>query len=203
MGWMSKFGFAPLALVLGLNVLVWLFIGFSWLFFIALLLTLFLFRKPARNKVCEDKKAILAPMDSEILSIESIKHKHFGDCVQIIFKNALYNAGSIYTSTACKVLDIRARHGLFLSPKFELSSELNERLFLLCESEFTSFGLRFIAGSFDRKIKINNEKAEFSAAEELGFSINSRVALILPKNVRLLVNSGDEVQAKALLGYFE
>ena len=202
MVWISKFGFAPLALMFGLNLILWIFWGFSWTFFILLILTALLFRTPRRSVVCEDKKAILAPMDSEILKIENVKHKDFGECVQVSFKNALYNAGAIFASSDFETFDIKARHGLFLSPKFELASAFNERLLIIAQKGSQSFGIRLMAGSFDRKIKLKNEKASFKAGEELGFSINSSLVLFLPKNVRLLVGVGDEVRANSLIGYF-
>ena len=158
MVWISKFGFAPLALMFGLNLILWIFWGFSWIFFILLILTALLFRTPRRSVVCEDKKAILAPMDSEILKIENVKHKDFGECMQVSFKNALYNAGAIFASSDFETFDIKARHGLFLSPKFELASAFNERLLIIAQKGSQSFGIRLMAGSFDRKIKLKNEK---------------------------------------------
>lgn len=202
MKYLASFAYPTFAILIVLFVLVWLFWSFSWLLFFCILALLFIYRKPSREKICEDKKAILAPIDGQILSIERVNHKDLGACVQIHIKNALYDAGGIFASCDFEIESIKTRHGLFLSPKFELSPSFNERIFIIAKNSFARFGMRLSAGSFDRYIKFYNQKNNCKSAEELGFSINSTISLFLPQQICLLVGVGDEVKANSLLGYF-
>lgn len=199
---LAHFAYLPLFILFVLWVLVWLFWSFSWLLSLCILALLFIYRKPNRVKICEDKKAILAPIDGQILSIVRVHHKDLGACVQIHIKNALYNAGGVFASCDFEIESVKTRHGLFLSPKFELSPSFNERIFIIAKNSFARFGMRLSAGSFDRYIKFYNQKNTCKSADELGFSINSTITLFLPQQICLLVGVGDEVRANSLLGYF-
>ena len=192
----------PLILAGLLFVLVWAFWGFSWFLLLVLILLALLYRKPARELVCTDKKAILAPIDGRVISLKNITHKDLGECVEVVIKNLFYEAGSIYTAANFKVEKISARHGLFLPTSLELSSNFNERLFILANCQGVRFGMRIGAGSLDRGLLLDPIKESYQAGEALSFTLNGQVSLLLPKSSRLLISSADELKANTLLGYF-
>lgn len=194
----SSYGVVGFCAVLFL--LIWIFFAFSWFLFLLLLALIFVCRNSKSTIVCTDDKAILAPVAGTISKIESIKHKDLGDCIELSIENALYNEGIIRASSAMQIQSVKFRHGLFCGGgKF---AKFAERVFILAKSADKDFALRISAGSFERKISLYETFGELGAGEELGFSLNSTLSLLLPKGTRLLVGVGDETKPCALLGYF-
>lgn len=186
-------------LFFGALVLVWwVFFGFSWLLFVLFLALCFLCRNTQRAVFCTDDKAIIAPVCGRITSISAVKHGDLGECVQLIIENALYNEGIIRASSKMRIVEVKVRHGLF---GFDMAN-FCERVLILAKNGDTNFGLRISGGSLERKIGLYEGLGELEAGEELGFSLNATLSLLLPKDTRLLVGIGDEIASCALLGYF-
>lgn len=186
-------------LFFGALVLVWwVFFGFSWLLFVLFLALCFLCRNTQRAVFCTDDKAIIAPVCGRITSISAVKHGDLGECVQLVIKNALYNEGIIRASSKMRIIEVKVRHGLF---GFDMAN-FCERVLILAKNGDTNFGLRISGGSLERKIGLYEGLGELEAGEELGFSLNATISLLLPKDTRLLVGIGDEITSCALLGYF-
>ena len=186
-------------LFFGALVLVWwIFFGFSWLLFVLFLALCFLFRNTQRAVFCTDDKAIIAPVCGRITNISAVKHGDLGECVQLVIKNALYNEGIIRASSKMRIVKVKVRHGLF---GFDMAN-FCERVLILAKNGDTNFGLRISGGSLERKIGLYEGLGELEAGEELGFSLNATLSLLLPKDTRLLVGIGDEITSCALLGYF-
>lgn len=194
----SSYGIVGFCVILFL--LVWIFFAFSWFLFLLLLALIFICRNTQSNIVCTDEKAILAPIAGTISKIENIKHKDLGDCIELSIQNALYNEGVIRASSAMHIQSVKFRHGLFCaSPNL---AKFSERVFILARNNDKNFALRISAGSLERKITLYDTFGEFKAGDELGFSLNSTLSLLLPKDTRLLIGVGDETKSCALLGYF-
>ena len=186
-------------LFFGALVLVWwVFFGFSWLLFVLFLALCFLYRNTQRAVFCTDDKAIIAPVCGRITSISAVKHGDLGECVQLVIENALYNEGIIRASSKMRIVEVKVRHGLF---GFDMAN-FCERVLILAKNGDTNFGLRISGGSLERKIGLYEGLGELEAGEELGFSLNATLSLLLPKDTRLLVGIGDEITSCALLGYF-
>lgn len=186
-------------LFFGALVLVWwVFFGFSWLLFVLFLALCFLCRNTQRAVFCTDDKAIIAPVCGRITSISAVKHGDLGECVQLVIENALYNEGIIRASSKMRIVEVKVRHGLF---GFDMAN-FCERVLILAKNGDTNFGLRISGGSLERKIGLYEGLGELEAGEELGFSLNATLSLLLPKDTRLLVGIGDEIASCALLGYF-
>lgn len=186
-------------LFFGALVLVWwIFFGFSWLLFVLFLALCFLFRNTQKAVFCTDDKAIIAPVCGRITSISAVKHGDLGECVQLVIENALYNEGIIRASSKMRIVEVKVRHGLF---GFDMAN-FCERVLILAKNGDTNFGLRISGGSLERKIGLYEGLGELEAGEELGFSLNATLSLLLPKDTRLLVGIGDEIASCALLGYF-
>ncbi len=186
-------------LFFGALVLVWwIFFGFSWLLFVLFLALCFLCRNTQKAVFCTDDKAIIAPVCGRITSISAVKHGYLGECVQLVIENALYNEGIIRASSKMRIVEVKVRHGLF---GFDMAN-FCERVLILAKNGDTNFGLRISGGSLERKIGLYEGLGELEAGEELGFSLNATLSLLLPKDTRLLVGIGDEIASCALLGYF-
>lgn len=186
-------------LFFGALVLVWwIFFGFSWLLFVLFLALCFLCRNTQKAVFCTDDKAIIAPVCGRITSISAVKHGDLGECMQLVIENALYNEGIIRASSKMRIVEVKVRHGLF---GFDMAN-FCERVLILAKNGDTNFGLRISGGSLERKIGLYEGLGELEAGEELGFSLNATLSLLLPKDTRLLVGIGDEIASCALLGYF-
>lgn len=181
-------------------VLVWIFFAFSWFLFLLFLALLFICRNSQKNVLCSDSKAILAPLCGRVEKITNVKHPNLGECVELVIKNALYNEGIIRACAKMRINEVKFRHGLF-SCEPNLAA-FNERVLILASSEGVKFAFRVSAGCLERKIELYEGLGELEAGTELGFSLNSRLSLLLPKKTRLLVATGDEIAPCTLLGYF-
>ena len=199
----AKDGYLSLVILSLIFILVWIFYSFSALLLLLILFCLFLFRSPKRDLVCSDEKAIFAPIDGRVTQIENIHHKDLGECIEITLKNALYNAGNFNTPFAMSITDIRLRHGLFLRSELKFAKMMNERVFILARvKEDKMIALRIYAGSFDRKLKLDNISYDLKAGDRMGFLINGSISLLLPKDTRIHIGLNDEIKAGSLLGYF-
>lgn len=183
-----------------LFLLVWIFFDFSWFLFLLFVALVFVCRRSKNTIVCTDEKAILAPVAGKICKIEQVKHEDLGDCIELNIQNALYNEGIIRANSKMHIQSVKFRYGLFCGAgKF---AKFAQRAFILAKSGGKDFALRISAGSLDRKITLYESFGELNAGDELGFSVNSTLSLLLPKDTRLLVGVGDEMKPCALLGYF-
>lgn len=181
-----------------LFLLFWLFSGFSVLLFLLILFTLYMYRITKVEVVCTDEKAILAPVDGEIISIQKVEHKILGTCVELQIKNSFYEPGTIRACTDMSIDDYRLRYGLFGCEQ----RSLNERVFILAKNSHNkAFAMRIFAGCLDRALKLS-DKSFFKPGEEMAFSMNSTISLLLPSDTRLVVGLRDKVKAVSLLGYF-
>ncbi|EKF0732576.1 phosphatidylserine decarboxylase [Campylobacter jejuni] len=199
----AKDGYLSLIILSLIFIFVWIFYSFSILLLALIVICIFLFRAPKRELVCSDEKAIFAPMDGRVTKIENIHHKDLGECVEITIKNALYDAGNFNTPFAMSIIDIRLRHGLFLCSELKSVKMMNERAFILAKvKESKMIALRIYAGSFDRKLKLDNISHDLKAGDRMGFLINGSISLLLPKDTRIHIGLNDEIKAGSLLGYF-
>ena len=194
---LAKAAQLPLGLFALFVVLVWVFFGFSWLLFFAFLVALFICRSRAVSVPSEDEGTVIAPICGRVEQISSVNHANLGECVELIIKNALFDEGVIRAPAKMRVKEIRARHGLL---GFEMPN-LNERVLIIGQNGAQRLAMRVSAGCLERGVMLYEGLGELEAGEQLGFSLNSSVALLLPKDTRLLVSTGDEVRAGALFGY--
>ncbi|EGK7561324.1 phosphatidylserine decarboxylase [Campylobacter coli] len=199
--YITKEGQWPIVIVFILFVICWIFYSFSVLLFLLLLVLLFIFRIPNRTMVCNDSKAILSPIDGRVIKIENIFDKRLGESVEISIKNAFYDAGIFCAPFKMDINDIALKHGLFLCSELKSARIMNERVSILASSSGTDIILRVYAGSFDRKLKLDNLSYNLEVGDKIGFLINGTISIVLPKDTRIHVGLGDELKSGSLLGY--
>ncbi len=199
--YIAKEGHWFIAIVFILFVICWIFYSFSVLLFLLLLVLLFIFRIPNRVIVCNDSKAILSPIDGRVTKIENVFDKYLGESVEISIKNAFYDAGAFYTPFKMDISDIALRHGLFLCSELKSARMMNENVSIFASSGGSNVVLRIYAGSFDRKLKLDNLSHSLTVGDKMGFLINGTVSILLPRDTRIHVGLGDELKSGSLLGY--
>ena len=198
--WLSKFAYLPIILLFIIFFVVWVYFGFLLVLLILIVFAIFLYRKKHNKIICDDDKAILAPIAGKISNIDNIEHNELGECLQIIIQNSILDEGVIYANSNMNIENIRIRHGFF---GFKKLSNLSERVFITAKNNNIKFAMRIIIGSLSRRVKLCKNLKNLKVGDEMGFSINSTIVLLLPKNTRLLINTGDKVKSCDLLGYFE
>lgn len=199
--YIAKEGQWSIVIVFILFVICWIFYSFSVLLFLLLLVLLFIFRIPNRAMVCNNSKAILSPIDGRVTKIENVFDKRLGESVEISIKNAFYDAGTFCTPFKMDINDIGLKHGLFLCSELKSARIMNERVSILASSSGTDIILRVYAGSFDRKLKLDNLSYNLEVGDKMGFLINGTISIVLPKDTRIHVGLGDELKSGSLLGY--
>lgn len=125
---LSRFGYAPVAILAAITLIVWAFWGFFWLLFLLFLGVCFIYRNTAGKVVCTDDKAILAPICGTITKINRVQHEQMGDCFELKIENALHNEGVIRANSKMSVESVKFRHGFFGMQGVEFSAFEGENL---------------------------------------------------------------------------
>lgn len=125
---LSRFGYAPVAILAAIMLTVWAFWGFFWLLFLLFLGVCFIYRNTAGKVVCTDDKAILAPICGTITNINRVQHEQMGDCFELKIENALHNEGVIRANSKMSVESVKFRHGFFGMQGVEFSAFEGENL---------------------------------------------------------------------------
>ncbi|MBZ7953615.1 MULTISPECIES: phosphatidylserine decarboxylase [Campylobacter] len=201
MKYIAKEGYFSIGLVVFLILFFWILNSFSFVLFFILLILLFIFRNPNRILICHDKKAVLSPIDGKIIQIENTFRKDFGECIEVSIINSFCNAGSFYTPFEMNIDEIKYRYGLFLDKKCQNLNFLKEKISINAITNSSKIFLEIYAGNLGRKLKLDNISNNLKVGDRLGFLINGKIKLILPKNVRMQVGLGDEIKSGSLLGY--
>lgn len=125
---LSRFGYAPIAILAAIMLIVWAFWGFFWLLFLLFLGVCFIYRNTAGKVVCTDDKAILAPICGTITKINRVQHEQMGDCFELKIENALHNEGVIRANSKMSIESVKFRHGFFGMQGVKFSAFEDENL---------------------------------------------------------------------------
>lgn len=192
----------PFIIPLGAVTLGAFFAGFTRLFALLLLLTLFVswfFRNPER-KTPEGQRLVISPADGKVIRVEETTSDElpgFSFEKVSVFMN-VFNVHVNRTPCSGKVFSIRYRAGKFLSANLDKASELNERNTVLIR---TADGREIItvqiAGLIARRIVCwLKEGMQVQKGERFGLiRFGSRVEVFLPLGSTILVRVGDKVRA--------
>lgn len=190
---------------LALNLCIYYFTGFNWIFYLvgAVSLVLFglivyFFRNLSRVYTGETANTIIAPADGKIVVVEEVtENQYFHDQrIQVSIFMSPFNAHVNWVPANGKVLEYFHQSGRFKAAYLPKSSTENERSTIVIE---TTCGqqilVRQIAGAMAKRIVTYVEGGEeCSINEQLGFiKFGSRVDLFLPMDSEVLVELGEKV----------
>ncbi|TKX33070.1 phosphatidylserine decarboxylase [Campylobacter aviculae] len=201
MKYIAKEGYLSIGTIIVFIIFFWILNSFSFILFCLLVIFLFIFRNPSRILDCSDNKAILSPIDGKITKIDNIFHKELGESIEISITNSFCNVGSFYTPFEMNIDEIKCKHGLFLDDKSGNLNFLKEKICINATTNSSKIFLEIYAGSLGRKLKLDCISYDLKVGDRLGFLINGKIKLILPKNIRIRAGIGDEVRSGTLLGY--
>jgi phosphatidylserine decarboxylase len=191
----------PFIISLGVVTLLLFVVGFKWIGFVLLLLTVFVvcfFRNPQRTTPRKDG-LVISPADGRVIRIEETDSAEMpGRTFKkiSIFMN-VFNVHVNRIPYSGKVRFIRYHEGKFFSANLDKASTLNERNTLLVETD-DGREIMFvqIAGLIARRIACwVQEGMQVSTGERFGLiRFGSRVELFLPLDSTVLVKVGQKVK---------
>ena len=190
-----------------LNFLLWLAVGWLWLFLLltaGVLLMAYLviqfFRIPRILFQGADNE-IISPADGKVVVIEEVEEKeYFNDRrIQISIFMSPLNVHANFNPVSGIVKYAKYHAGLFLVAWHPKSSTDNERTTFVVEHPTgKEVMFRQIAGAVARRICYYIEPGDqVKAGEEYGFiKFGSRIDLLLPLDTKINVEIGDKVKGR-------
>lgn len=88
----------------------------------------------------------------------------------------------------------------FLCSELKSARIMNENVSIFASSNGSNVVLRIYAGSFDRKLKLDNLSHSLTVGIKWVL-INGTISILLPRDTRIHVGLGDELKSGSLLGY--
>ncbi|NWF67434.1 MAG: hypothetical protein HXX81_08220 [Campylobacterales bacterium] len=172
----------------------------SFIVFIFILLSIYIFRNPERVVEELDEHQIIAPIDGKILSIESNDSS-----LSIIIENFILDTHLIRVPFNSKIINKKSVCGACLKYSSSKSSILNENLQLELKSDDKNININILATSFANRIYFyHNNNDELGKSQRMGFLLSGIIELELPKNIQLHCDIGDSVKSgETILGYFK
>lgn len=187
---------------------VFTFLDFNFLEFIAFLTTLFfifVFRNPEREYVLYQENSVASPVDGTVISIEELHtDEHNGYKVEI--DTTYLNVALLRVPFASTLQSVQVTKGAKLSAQNPLSTALNENAELIFSDSKSINQMRVVhkvKQSF-KAIDIDIIKAQnLMQGARYGLMVNGITTLYLPENFRLNIGLGSELSAsESLIGYF-
>lgn len=163
-----------------------------------LIFTLFFFRNPPR-KISTDNNHILSPADGKVQSISEIDENTFikGKAVKISIFLSIFNVHINRSPLSGKINYTEYRPGKYLPAFKSHASDINERNTLGIENNKLKVVVHQITGFIARRIVCYNQKGDsLEQGQIFGLiKFGSCTEIIVPANVKVLVQTGQKVKA--------
>ena len=175
----------------------------SFVTFIFILLTAYVFRNPERLIVFFEDTSILAPCDGTVQSITELNDPVYGYRVDI--ESALYDTAILRAPISGEIKSVKRANGCKLPKSSKLYNDLSENIELV----FVDNASNQIKVVHQLKETIFplfidlSEKATLFKSSRYGLANNASTSLYLPKNFRFNISIGNNIKAsESLIGYF-
>jgi phosphatidylserine decarboxylase len=186
------------ALALGILFAVYGFIYIALFFFIIFLFVGFFFRNPTRN-IPDGKNLVVSPADGKVVKIAKLDT---GGLLISIFLN-IFNVHVNRSPISGTLKQFQYKRGKFKVAFDEDASRVNEQNILTIEGQGIEVTFKQIAGLIARRVVCwKPTGSQIERGELIGLiRFGSRVDIILPGNVNIVVKVGDKVQGgSSILG---
>ncbi|MEN8303955.1 MAG: phosphatidylserine decarboxylase [Campylobacterota bacterium] len=163
----------------------------------------FIFRNPEREVPSFEKGSLVSPVDGNVTSIEDIQDSEYAYKLEI--DSTYLNVGVLRTPLDSTLESVVTRRGTRLAITSPLCKDINENTELIFVDE-NSNSVKIVhrlKRSFDGvTIDVKNTQ-NVKQASRYGVMINGTTTIYLPKNFRLNVTLGSELEgSQTLIGYF-
>ena len=163
----------------------------------------FMFRNPEREVPSFEKNSLVSPVDGSVISIEDIQDSEYAYKLEI--DSTYLNVGVLRTPLDSTLQSVTIRKGARLATTSILSEDINENaeLIFVDENSNSVKVVHKLKRSFDDiTVDVKNSQ-NVKQASRYGVMINGTTTLYLPKNFRLNVTLGSELEgSQTLIGYF-
>ena len=171
--------------------------------FILMLAFGFIFRNPEREVPLFEKNSLVSPVDGDVISIEDIQDSEYAYKIEI--DSTYLNVGVLRTPLDARLQSMIVRSGARLATTSPLSEDINENaeLIFVDENSNSVKVVHTLKRSFD-DISVDVKSSQnVKQASRYGVMINGTTTIYLPKNFRLNVTLGSELEgSQTLIGYF-
>ncbi len=175
----------------------------AFISFVLIVVFGYIFRNPERELPSFEKNSLVSPVDGSVVSIEDIQDSEYAYKLEI--DSGYLDVGVLRTPFDSVVQSVTLRKGARLSKASILYEDINENAELIfIDENSNSVKIRHqLKRSFD-SININLKTTQnIKQASRYGVMINGITTIYLPKNFRLNVTLGSELEgSKTLIGYF-
>ncbi len=163
----------------------------------------FIFRNPEREVLSFEKNSLVSPVDGSVTSIEDIQDSEYAYKLEI--ETTYFNVGVLRTPLDSTLKNVIVKKGARLASTSTLSKDINENVELIFVDENSNSVkvVHRLKRSFD-DISVDVKNAQnVKQASRYGVMINGTTTVYLPKNFRLNVTIGSELEgSQTLIGYF-
>lgn len=187
----------PLGVLGGISLLMgwWVapefYIG-AIIFFALALFVAFFFRDPDR-KIPSDEKLIVSPADGHVVVVKPIGPQE-GTLISIFL--SIFDVHVNRSPIGGKIISTDYRPGKFLIATLEKASVENEQTVITIENKYVKVTFKQIAGLIARRIIFWKKAGDLlHMGDRVGYiKFGSRVDVILPPQVNVLVKKGEHVK---------
>jgi len=171
--------------------------------FLLIIFFIFVFRNPEREIPSFQDASVVSPSDGVISNIEELKDEEYGYKLEI--DSSFFNVSLLRVPLVSTLEDIKILRGARISKFNALHVDINENATLIFKdnNKNTLKVIHRLKQSFKPlDIEIIPSQS-LSQGSRYGVMVNGVTTLYLPKNFRLNVTVGTEVNAsQTLIGYF-
>jgi len=175
----------------------------AFISFILMLAFGFIFRNPEREVPSFEKNSLVSPVDGNVISIEDIQEDEYAYKLEI--DSTYLDVGVLRTPLDSTLQSVVKMNGARLATTSTLSEDINENaeLIFVDENSNSVKVVHKLKRSFDDiNIDVKNTQ-NLKQASRYGVMINGTTTIYLPKNFRLNVTLGSELEgSQTLIGYF-
>lgn len=176
----------------------------TFLSFILVLVTIWIYRNPERSVPYLEENSIVSVADGVIKSIETVEVDKGIDLYKIVIKTGFLDTAILRVPFACEVQESETVHGARLSCSTSLADQLNEQSHIVFGKEDKV--VRVTHKLYLASVGIKNHlhpKSHVIQGMRYGLMVNGETTVVLPANSRVAVKVGDNVRAgETLLGFF-
>ena len=171
--------------------------------FVSVIFLLFVYRNPERMSPILEVKSVVSPVDGTVISIDELDDSEYAYKIKI--NSSFFDVSLLRSPLSATIKSIDVKRGARLSKDSPLAKELNERVELVFEDSFkNSVKVKHTLKQSFEAIKVDLiTKQKTLQGARYGLMINGITTIYLPKNFRVNLSIGQEVNAsQSLVGYF-
>ena len=201
----SSVGFKYVVSAFAALIIFWIFdVEFlALLSFVLMVAFGFIFRNPEREVPSFEKNSLVSPVDGNVISIEDIQDSAYAYKLEI--DSTYLDVGVLRTPLDSTLQSIVKRKGARLASTSALFEEINENVELIFVDENSNSVkiVHTLKRSFDDIVIDVKNTQSVKQASRYGAMTNGMTTIYLPKNFRLNITLGSELEgSQTLIGYF-